>query len=67
MGKGLSVSPTVVFLSFVFWMYTLGGLGAFVAMPLTLALILILSSFEETRRLSFITATIPKPPEPETS
>lgn len=67
MGKGLSVSPTVVFLSFVFWMYILGGLGAFVAMPLTLALILFMSSFEETRGLAFIMATIPEPADSVTS
>jgi len=61
MGKGLSISPTVVFLSFVFWMYILGGLGAFVAMPLTIALILFMSSFEETRNLAAIMGNIPEP------
>jgi predicted PurR-regulated permease PerM len=51
MGKGLSVSPTVVFLSFIFWMFILGGPGAFLAMPLTLAVILFLHSFAETHSL----------------
>jgi predicted PurR-regulated permease PerM len=51
MGKGLSISPTVVFLSFIFWMFILGGPGAFLAMPLTLAVILFLQSFEETHSL----------------
>jgi AI-2 transport protein TqsA len=61
MGKGLSVSPTVVFLSFVFWLNILGGLGAFVAMPLTLALILVMQNFEETRGIAAIMATVPEP------
>lgn len=52
MGKGLSISPTVVFLSFVFWMFILGGAGAFIAMPLTMAIILFLGSFKETAGLS---------------
>jgi predicted PurR-regulated permease PerM len=26
MGKGLSVSPTIVFISFIFWMFILGVL-----------------------------------------
>jgi AI-2 transport protein TqsA len=52
MGKGLSISPTVVFLSFIFWMFILGGPGAFIAMPLTVALILFMGSFTETRSLS---------------
>lgn len=60
MGKGLSVSPTVVFLSFVFWMYILGGLGAFVAMPLTLGLILFMGIFEETRGLAALMGTFPE-------
>jgi predicted PurR-regulated permease PerM len=51
MGRGLSISPTVVFLSFLFWMFILGGSGAFIAMPLTLGVILFMRSFEETRNL----------------
>jgi AI-2 transport protein TqsA len=49
MGKGLSISPTVVFLSVMFWMFILGGPGAFLAMPLTMALILFMGNFAETR------------------
>jgi predicted PurR-regulated permease PerM len=60
MGKGLSVSPTVVFLSFVFWMFILGGLGAFIAMPLTLALILFMRNFEETRGLAKMVIIVPE-------
>jgi predicted PurR-regulated permease PerM len=60
MGKGLSVSPTVVFLSFVFWINILGGLGAFIAMPLTIAAILFMSEFEETRGVAAIMGTFPE-------
>ena len=59
MGKGLSISPTVVFLSFLFWMAVLGGSGAFVAMPLTVGLILFMSTFEETRGLAAIMGSTP--------
>src|SRR3712207_3571205 len=36
MGRGLNISPTIVFLSFVFWAWVLGGPGAFLALPITL-------------------------------
>lgn len=52
MGKGLSLSPTLVFISFAFWIYILGGMGAFLAMPLTVGLVMFLRNFEESR--SFI-------------
>jgi AI-2 transport protein TqsA len=51
MGKGFSISPTVVFLSFLFWMFILGGPGALIAMPLTLGILLFMRSFEETATL----------------
>jgi len=60
MGKGLSISPTVVFLSFIFWMFILGGSGAFIAMPLTVGLILFMGVFEETRGLAAMLVTIPE-------
>jgi AI-2 transport protein TqsA len=62
MSKGLSISPTVVFLSFIFWMFILGGAGAFIAMPLTVGLILFLGSFAETRGLAGILVIVPEPP-----
>jgi AI-2 transport protein TqsA len=45
----LSLSPTVVFLSFVFWAWLLGGPGAFLALPLTLFVAVMLETFPETR------------------
>ena len=59
MGKGLSVSPTVVFISFIFWMFILGGSGALIAMPLTVGLMLFMSSYEETRGLAAIMGSTP--------
>jgi predicted PurR-regulated permease PerM len=65
MGKGLSISPTVVFLSCIFWMFILGGPGAFLAMPLTMALIMIMRYFAETRGIVAMLVTTPEPtPDP---
>jgi AI-2 transport protein TqsA len=61
MGKGLSISPTVVFLSFMFWMFILGGGGAFIAMPLTVAIILFMKSFKETHGLAAMMGNTPTP------
>lgn len=49
MGRGLSLSPTIVFLSFIFWAWLLGGPGAFLALPLTLFVAVMLDTFPETR------------------
>lgn len=60
MGKGLSISPTVVFLSCIFWMFILGGPGAFLAMPLTMSLIMIMRLFAETRGMVALLVTTPE-------
>ena len=52
MGRGLSISPTVLFLGFIFWAWLLGGPGAFLAAPLTIFLILMLGTFPETQWLA---------------
>ena len=51
-GKGLRLSPTVVFVSLVVWGFVLGSLGALLAVPLTLALMMFLQYFDETRWIS---------------
>lgn len=51
-GKGLKLSPTVVFVSLVVWGFVLGSLGALLAVPLTLALMMLLTFFDETRWIS---------------
>ena len=52
MGRGLNISPTVVFLSFVFWAWLLGGPGAFLALPITLFVVVMFDTFPETRWLA---------------
>jgi AI-2 transport protein TqsA len=54
MGRGLSISPTVLFLGFLFWAFVLGGPGAFLAAPLTIFLVLMLGTFPETRWLASV-------------
>jgi AI-2 transport protein TqsA len=68
MGRGLSISPTVLFIGFLFWAWLLGGPGAFLAAPLTIFLILMLDTFPETRWLANVMgmgAPEPEAPEPE--
>jgi AI-2 transport protein TqsA len=52
MGRGLNLSPTVVFLSFILWAWVLGSPGAFLAVPITLFVIGMLQTFPETRWLA---------------
>jgi AI-2 transport protein TqsA len=52
MGRGLNLSPTVVFLSFILWAWVLGGPGAFLAVPITMFVIVVLNTFPETRWLA---------------
>src|SRR5215216_2647495 len=54
MGRGLSLSPTVLFIGFVFWAWLLGGPGAFLAAPLTIFVVLMLETFPETRWLASV-------------
>lgn len=51
-GQQMQLSPTAVFISFLFWTFLLGPLATLVAMPLTLLLMVVLDSFEETRWLA---------------
>jgi len=52
MGRGLNLSPTVVFLAFILWAWVLGGPGAFLAVPITLFVIVMLATSPETRWLA---------------
>jgi AI-2 transport protein TqsA len=54
MGRGLSLSPTVLFIGFIFWAWLLGGPGAFLAVPLTIFMVLMLDTFPETRWLASV-------------
>lgn len=52
MGRELRISPVVVFLSLFIWGWLLGGVGAILAVPLTLFIISTLEAFDNTRWLA---------------
>lgn len=49
MGDNLNISPVIVFLSLFIWGWLLGGIGAILAVPLTLLILAVLESFDVTR------------------
>jgi AI-2 transport protein TqsA len=49
MGDRLRISPVVVFVSLFVWTFLLGGIGALLAVPLTLLVLTVLDNFEMTR------------------
>jgi AI-2 transport protein TqsA len=66
MGRGLSLSPTMLFIGFIFWAWLLGGPGAFLAAPLTIFLVLMLDTFPETRWIASVMGIAgPDPEAPE--
>ena len=54
MGKGLSLSPLVVFLSLVFWGWVLGPLGMILSVPMTSLIKIALESYKETRGVAIM-------------
>lgn len=51
-GRKLQLSPAIVFISFFFWGWLLGALGALLSMPITVLLLLVLSQNEDTQWLA---------------
>lgn len=56
-GKRLQLSPTIVFLSFFFWAWLLGPVGGLLSMPITVMMLLVLQSYENTSWLARIIGT----------
>lgn len=54
MGNRLSISPVVVFIGLFVWGYLLGGIGAILAVPLTMLVIIIMENFDGTRPLAVL-------------
>jgi predicted PurR-regulated permease PerM len=48
-GQGLRISPVIVFISLFVWGWLLGGVGAILAVPITLMLLSLLETFDVTR------------------
>ena len=54
MGNRLRISPVVVFVGLFIWGYLLGGIGAILAVPMTLLVLIIMENFEGTRPLAIL-------------
>ncbi len=54
MGERLKISPVVVFVGLFIWGYLLGGIGAILAVPMTLLVLIIMENFEGTRPLAIL-------------
>ncbi len=54
MGDRLKISPVIVFVGLLIWGYLLGGIGAVVAVPMTLLVLIIMENFEGTRPVALL-------------
>ena len=57
MGQGLGISPVVVFISLFVWGWLLGGIGAILAVPLTMIIMALLNNFENTKFIATLMST----------
>jgi AI-2 transport protein TqsA len=54
MGNQLKISPLVVFVGLFIWGYLLGGIGAILAVPMTMLVVIIMENFEGTRPIAVL-------------
>jgi AI-2 transport protein TqsA len=54
MGQGLKISPVVVFIGLFVWTFLLGGIGAILAVPLTMLVLILMENFEGTRSIAVL-------------
>jgi predicted PurR-regulated permease PerM len=54
MGQGLRINPLVVFIGLFVWGYLLGGIGALLAVPLTILVLTIMENFPGTRMVAVL-------------
>jgi predicted PurR-regulated permease PerM len=54
MGNRLRISPVIVFIGLFVWGYLLGGIGAILAVPMTMLVLIILENFEGTRPIAIL-------------
>lgn len=59
LGKGLSISPLVIFVSVFIWGGLLGAIGAILAIPLTMLIIVILRSSPTTQWVARLMSYVP--------
>jgi AI-2 transport protein TqsA len=58
-GKRLQLSPTIVFVSFFFWAWLLGPIGALLSMPITVMLVLVFQGNDSTQWLARMMGNAP--------